>query len=191
MFELILANFAKHIVLDRAETEYVLSLLKHRKIKKNDALLRAGDVCRSISFVAQGCLRIYHLDAEGGEHISHFAFEDWWAADTASFYLQTPAFYSIDALEDTEVFQIGYQDLEDLYERVPKFERFFRILVQNGYVIQQRRITSSLFQSAEERYERFKKLHPKLSRRIAQKHIASFLGITPEFLSMLRKRKAN
>ena len=189
MFEPILANFAKHIVLDQAETASVLSILKHRKIKKKDFLLRAGDVCRSISFVAKGILRVYHLDAQGDEHISHFAFEDWWATDTASFYSQSPAFYSIDALEETEVFEIGYRDLENLYEKVPKFERFFRILAQNGYVIQQRRITSSLYESAEERYEKFKKLHPKLSRRIAQKHIASFLGITPEFLSMLRKKK--
>jgi CRP-like cAMP-binding protein len=189
MFEPILANFAKHIALDETETEHVLSILKHRVIKKRDFLLRAGDVCRAVSFVAQGCLRVYHLDAQGDEHISHFAFEDWWAADTASFYSQTPAFYSIDALEDTEVFEIGYQDLESLYEKVPKFERFFRILTQNGYIIQQRRITSRLSQSAEERYEKFKQLHPKLSRRIAQKHIASFLGITPEFLSMLRKKK--
>lgn len=189
MFEPILANFAKHIALDQAETEHVLSILKHRKIKKKEFLLRAGDVCPSLSFVAKGILRVYHLDAQGGEHVSHFAFEDWWAADTASFYSQTPAFYSIDALEDTEVFQIGYRDLESLYEKMPKFERFFRILTQNGYIILQRRITSSLSQSAEERYEKFKKLHPKLSRRIAQKHIASFLGITPEFLSMLRKKK--
>ena len=186
---MILANFAKHIALDESETEYVLSILRHRTIKKKDALLHAGDVCRSISFVARGCLRVYHLDAQGDEHVSHFAFEDWWAADTASFYSQTPAFYSIDALEDTEVFQIGYQNLENLYEKVPKFERFFRVLTQNGYIIQQRRITSSLSQSAEERYEKFKKLYPKLSRRIAQKHIASFLGITPEFLSQMRRRK--
>ncbi len=189
MFEPILANFAKHIALDQAETRYVVSILKHRKIKKKTVLLRAGDVCRSLSYVVKGCLRIYHLDAEGDEHISQFAFEDWWAIDTASFYSQTPAFYSIDALEDTEVFEIGYQDLENLFKKVPKFERFFRILTQNGYIIQQRRINSSLSESAEERYEKFKKIHPKLSRRIAQKHIASFLGITPEFLSMLRKKK--
>lgn len=189
MFEPILDNFARHVALDQAETKHVLAILKHRKIRKKETLLHAGDVCRAISFVAKGCLRIYHLDAEGGEHTSHFAFEDWWAIDTASFYSQAPAFYTIDALEDTEVFQIGYQDLENLYEKVPKFERFFRILAQNAYVMHQRRITSNLSQSAEERYTKFKQLHPKLSRRIAQKHIASFLGITPEFLSMLRKKK--
>ena len=189
MFEPIFKNFIKHIVLDESEIAYVKSILQHKMIRKNDYLLRPGDVCRGVSFVAEGCLRVYYADAEGKEHILHFAFEDWWATDTASFYAQTPAALTIDALEDTKVIQIAYQDLEKLYEKIPKFERFFRILTQNAYAMQQQRIIANLSQSAQERYAQFKKTHPKLSRRIAQKHIAAFLGITPEFLSMLRKKK--
>lgn len=189
MFDLILANFAKHIALDSAETDFVLSLLKSKTIKKKSVLLFAGDVCAAISFITKGCLRTYYTDADGKEHILSFAPEDWWAADTLSFYAQTPAFYTIDALEDTEVLQLGYKDLENLYERVPKFERFFRVLTQNGFVLYQRRIISNLSESAEKRYARFRKTYPSLHRRIAQKHIASFLGITPEFLSQLRRKK--
>lgn len=189
MFEPIFKNFAKHIVLDESETAYVKTILRHRVIEKNDYLLRPGDVCRAVSFVLKGCLRIYYADAEGKDHISHFSFENWWAVDTTSFYSQTPAVLTIDALEKTEVFQISYDDLEKLYEKVPKFERFFRILTQNAYVLQQRRNISNLSQTAEQRYEQFKKTYPKFHRRIAQKQIASFLGITPEFLSMLRKKR--
>lgn len=188
MHDLILANFAKHIALNAAETDFVLSLLKRRTLRKKDVLLFAGDVCAAMSFVSSGCLRIFHQDANGKEHILLFAPEDWWAVDTLSFYQQTPAFYTIDALEDTEVLQLGFDDLENLYARVPKFERFFRILSQNGFILYQRRIVSNLSEPAEARYARFKKLYPNLSRRIAQKHIASYLGITPEFLSQLRQK---
>lgn len=188
-FDRILANFAKHIALNPAETDFALSLLRRKTIKKKAVLLFAGDVCAAMSFVTTGCLRIYHADTAGKEHILLFAPEDWWAVDTLSFYAKTPAFYTIDALEDAEVLQLGYDDLENLYERVPKFERFFRILSQNGFILYQRRIVSNLSESAEERYARFKKLYPNLSRRIAQKHIASYLGITPEFLSQLRRKK--
>ena len=189
MFEQILKNFAKHITLDEPEIAYVQSILRRKAIMKNEFLLRPGDICRTINFVSQGCLRVYYIDAEGKEYILHFAFEDWWAVDTVSFYSQTPAVLTIDALENTEVFQIAYQDLERLYEKIPKFERFFRILSQNAYAMQQRLIIGNLSQSAEERYRQFRRQFPKLSRRIAQKHIAAFLGITPEFLSMLRKKK--
>jgi len=190
MFEPIFKNFARHVVLDDPEIDYVKSILRHRVVEKNEYLLRPGDVCGTMNFVLKGCLRIYYADPEGKEHISHFAFEDWWAVDTTSFYSQTPAVLTIDALEKTEVYQISYFDLEKLYEKVPKFERFFRILAQNAYVLQQRRIIANLSQTAEQRYKEFKKTYPKFHRRIAQKHIASFLGITPEFLSMLRKKKS-
>lgn len=188
MFDLIMANFAMHISLDAAETEYVQSILQHKTVKKNTVLLNAGDVCRSVYFVNRGCLRIYYTDATGLDHNTSFSPENWWAVDLASFYGQTPAFYSISALEDTDFFYISYDDLETLYERVPKFERFFRILTQNGSILYQRRITSNLSKKAEERYRQFQKRYPYLEQRITQKHIASYLGITPVFLSMLRRQ---
>jgi CRP-like cAMP-binding protein len=183
-----MANFAMHITLDSAETEYVQSILQHKTVKKNTVMLNAGDVCRSIYFVNKGCLRIYYTDATGLDHNTSFFPENWWAVDIASFSGQTPAVYSISALEDAEVFYLSYDDLETLYIQVPKFERFFRILTQNGFSLYQRRITSNLSKKAEERYRQFQKQYPYLEQRITQKHIASYLGITPVFLSMLRKQ---
>jgi CRP-like cAMP-binding protein len=188
MFDLIMANFAMHISLDPAEIEYVQSVLQRRSVRKNTAVLNAGEICRSVYFVDKGCLRIFYKDRDGDEHNISFCPEYWWAVDISSFSSQVPAFYSIDALEDTEVFYISHYALEELYQKVPKFERFFRILTQNGFNLYQRRITSNLSKTAEERYFQFQKQYPKLELRIAQKHIASYLGITPVFLSMLRRK---
>jgi len=186
---LIFSNFAKHITLDAAETAYVQSLLQYRQVKKYAMLLQGGEVCRYVYFVVKGCLRTYNTDGDGKLHIISFSPEGWWATDTASFYSQTAAFYSIDALEDTTVCCISHHDLKTLYTKIPKFERFFRILVQNGYTLYQRRMTSMLSQPAEKRYAAFRRRYPGLEQRIAQKHIASYLGITPVFLSMLRKQR--
>jgi len=189
MYDLLFANFALHITLDDAESDIILSKLQHKTIKKNATLLSAGEVCRNIYFVNRGCMRIFNSDKEGGEHNILFYPENWWAADVASFTGQVPAFYGINALEETEVFYLSYTDLEQLYVLVPKLERFFRILTQNGFSLYQRRINSNLSKTAEERYSQFQKQYPKLEQRIAQKQIASYLGITPVFLSMIRKRK--
>jgi CRP-like cAMP-binding protein len=186
MHKLILANFALHITLTDAETAYIQSVLQHKTIKKNGVLLGEGKVCRNIYFVNKGCLRMYHTNRQGTEHNICFYPENWWAVDIASFSRQHPAFYAIAALEDTEVLFISYTALEKLYTDVPKFERFFRILTQNGFNLYQRRITALLSKTAEERYRAFGKQYPGLGLRIAQKHIASYLGITPVFLSRLR-----
>jgi len=170
------------------ETEQIKSRLQHKAIKKKTELLSRGSVCRNIYFVNKGCLRIFNIDNESEEHNVSFCPENWWAVDISSFSHQTPAFYNIDALEDTEVFYLSYSVLEELYVLIPKLERFFRILKQNGFHLYQQRITSNLSKSAEERYEVFQKQYPKLEQRIAQKQIASYLGITPVFLSMIRSR---
>jgi len=190
MYELIFANFELHIKLDTAETEQIKSRLQYKTIKKKTELLSRGSISRNIYFVNKGCLRIFNVDGDGVEHNVSFCPENWWAVDISSFSHQTPAFYNIDALEDTEVFYLSYSALEELYVQIPKLERFFRILTQNGFHLYQQRITSNLSKSAEERYGRFQKQYPKLEQRIAQKHIASYLGITPVFLSMIRRKYA-
>jgi len=188
MFDLILSNIARHVTLNQQEADDFLTFLQPVTVKRKSTLLSAGEICKAIYFVSSGCLRIYHTDENGTDHVSLFAPEDWWAGDMYSFHTKTLAFYAIDALEDTEVFKLTEQNLERLYVQIPKFERFFRILFQNGFIMYQQRITSSQSLTAEERYARFKNLYPNLEQRIAQKHIASYLGITPVFLSMLRRR---
>lgn len=187
LFELVLNNFNLHIALTEQEKEILQNKLREKKIKKKEQLLASGTVCKNIYFVCLGCLRTYYRDKEGEEHNILFSPENWWATDMLSFSHHRPATYNIDALEATSLLYLSYSGLEQLYLEIPKLERFFRILIQNGFSLYQSRITSNISQSAAQRYKRFQRQYPTLEQRISQKHIASYLGITPVFLSMLRK----
>ena len=149
--------------------------------------MRAGDSCEYFYFILSGSLRTYTTDDRGHEHIFHLAFEDWWTSDLFSFITGDPAFFSIDALEDTEVLAIHRDDYEALLSNYPRFERFFRLLMQNAYVASQKRTMDIMSLSAEKRYLQLVQSHPQLELRIAQHHIASFLGITPEALSRIKR----
>jgi CRP-like cAMP-binding protein len=188
--DLILKNVGRHIHLDDEERDYFISLLQSKKIKRRDYLLKQGEICRTENFIWKGCLRTYTIDENGLEHIVMFGIEDWWVGDLYSFLTQTPASYFIDALEDTEILQISKENLDRLYIRVPKFERFFRIMLQNAFIAQQQRINQNLAFTAEQRYDDFVHRYPQLEQRISQKQISAFLGITPVFLSMLRRKLA-
>lgn len=189
MSELILSNFALHIALAPDEQEQVLALLQRKTITKRSLLLRPGEIERHIYFVNEGCLRMYHTDKDGQEHNLCFYPSNWWACDIVSFFKAKPATNSIQALEDTEVCYFSLSALERLFTELPRFERFFRILTQNGFDMFQRRVTSNLSKTAEQRYREFRRHYPGLEQRISQKHIASYLGITAAFLSMMRKEK--
>jgi CRP-like cAMP-binding protein len=189
MFDLILKNVSRHIQLTAQEEKYFLSTLKIREFKKRQFLLKAGEVSYYENFIAKGLLRAYTVDAKGEEHIAMFGMEDWWIGDFYSFLTQTPATQYIDALENSTVFSIEKADLEKLYRTVPKFDRFFRILLQNAFVANQNRILASISETAEEQYKNFVKKYPTLEQRIPQHQIASYLGIAPETISRIRKIK--
>ncbi|CAM4316742.1 cAMP-binding domain of CRP or a regulatory subunit of cAMP-dependent protein kinases [Pedobacter westerhofensis] len=189
MSEFILSNFAMHITLAPEEKEQALALLQRKIITKRTFLLRPGEVDRNIYFVNKGCLRMFNTDQNGNEHTICFYPENWWVCDIVSFFKEKPSMNSIQVLEDSEVYYFTLPRLEELFLKVPKFERFFRILTQNGFEMYQRRITSNLSRTAEQRYREFRKQYPGLEQRIAQKHIAGYVGITPVFLSMMRKNK--
>jgi CRP-like cAMP-binding protein len=189
-FELILQNVTRHIHLDDTETDFFISLLKYKTLKRKDYLLKEGEICKTENFIVKGCLRTYTIDDKGFEHILMFGIEDWWVGDLYSFLTHTPATYFIDALEDTEILQIEQENLEKLYEKVPKFERFFRLIIQNAFIAQQNRINQNLSFTAEQKYLDFIKRYPELEQRISQKHVSAYLGITPVFLSMLRRKLA-
>lgn len=188
--ELLLQHISRHIQLDQTETDFFISLLQTKKLKRKDYLLKAGDVCKTENFIVKGCVRTYTVDENGMEHIVLFGVEDWWVGDLYSFLTQQPATYFIDALEDTELLQITKANLDKLYARVPKFERFFRLILQNAFIAQQQRINQTLSFTAEQRYLDFIKKYPQLEQRISQKQISAYLGITPVFLSMLRRKRA-
>jgi CRP-like cAMP-binding protein len=189
MSERIPSNFALHIALAPNEQEQVLALLQRKTVAKRSILLQPGEIERHIYFVNEGCLRMYHTDKDGQEHNLCFYPENWWACDIVSFFKAKRATNSIQALEDTEVCHFSLPALERLFTEVPRFERFFRILTQNGFDMFQRRVTSSLSKTAEQRYREFRRHYPGLEQRISQKQIASYLGITAAFLSMMRKEK--
>ena len=184
----ILQNISQHIQLDKTETDFFTSLLEHRAIKKKDFLLRQGEICRTENFIIKGCLRMYSIDENGFEHIVQFGMEDWWISDLCSFLTKTPAKYSISALEDTEVLQINKSNFDLLFEHIPKFERFYRLMFQNAFIAHQNRINKNLSFTAEQRYADLLQQYPQLEQRISQKYIAAYLGMTPVFLSMLRKK---
>ncbi|MES2618627.1 MAG: Crp/Fnr family transcriptional regulator [Bacteroidota bacterium] len=187
-YQSILNNISRHISLTDDEATFFKSLLTPKEYKRKSLVLRAGQVCHHEYFVNKGCLRTSYTDEQGNEHVSMFAVEDWWAGDLYSLFTGQPSIYDIEAIEDTEVLEISKNDLEMLYVKVPKFERFFRILFQNAYVVQQYRIIQNLSFNAEQRYMEFVKKYPTLEQRISQKQIAAFLGITPEFMSKLKKK---
>lgn len=185
---LILQNISRHIQLDKTETDFFISLLQAKKLRRKEFLLKQGDICKTESFIIKGCLRTYTIDDNGFEHIVMFGIEEWWVGDLFSFLTQSPSNYFIDALEDTEILQITKADLDKLYDRVPKFERFFRLILQNAFIAQQQRINQNLSFTAEQRYLNFIAKHPNLEQRLSQKQVSAYLGITPVFLSMLRKK---
>jgi CRP-like cAMP-binding protein len=186
--DLLLRNISRHIQLDQTEIDFFISLLQTKRLKRKEFLLKQGEICKTENFIVKGCLRVYTIDGNGFEHIVMFGIEDWWVSDLFSLFTNSPSLYYIDALEDTELLQISKPNLDKLYEQVPKFERFFRIILQNAYIAQQQRINQNLSLQAEQRYLNFIEKYPIFEKRIPQKQIAAYLGITPVFLSMLRKK---
>lgn len=186
MSDLLLANIAKHISLNEKEKELFLSYLSTKKIRKRQYLVQEGEQSKYSAFVLSGCLRSYFIDANGFEHILQFAIEDWWIADMMSITTQKPGNLAIDALEDSEVLLLSRENQLKLFDECPKFERYFRIITENGMVSFQRRVLENISLPAAERYKNFAKRYPVMVQRLPQTQIASYLGITPEFLSKIR-----
>jgi CRP-like cAMP-binding protein len=185
MYNLLLDSVAMHVELSAAEREYFLSLLHNRRLKKKQFLNQEGDVSKGPAFVLQGILRSYSLDKNGFEHILQFAPPGWWIGDMYSLKYNQPGRLNIDAVTESEIAWLWKSDLENLYLRVPKFERFFRILAENSIVAYQSRLISALSLPALDRYARFCSQYPTLTDRLPQKQIAAYIGVTPEFLSKM------
>lgn len=187
-FDLILKNVARFIDLNDEEKELFKTLLKKGSAKRKEFVLQPGEITKHEYFVTKGCLKVYSLDRNGYEHVSMFAIEDFWTGDLASFMLQQPSTYFIKALEDSEFLMISRENFERLFQELPKFERFYRILYQRSLVSYIERNNQGISLTAEERYEIFLSKYPHIANRITQKDLAAYLGITPEFLSMIRSK---
>lgn len=182
------ANIQKHIILDQFDKEYLKSVFSVEYVPRKELLLKQGEFCRKLFFVDSGSLRAYNLTKEGKEATIMFAVQDWWITDMHCFINQELALLSLGALEDTRILTLNNDALEELLVKIPKFERFFRILFQNAYVREQLRVLDSISLSTEERYIRFKTKYPQIVEKVTQKQIASYLGVTPEFLSTIKKK---
>ncbi len=183
---LIIEAIERHIKPEKNERDYFLSLLNEKTMKRRDYLLHEGEVCKQSAFVLSGCLRSYSVDRNGFEHILQFAPRGWWIADIASLITKQPAKLNIDALEDTELLLLSREDQLILFDKVPKFERFFRVMVENSIAANHNRLLDYMGLSAIERYEMFCKRYPTLVQSLPQKQIAFYLGVTPEFLSKMK-----
>jgi CRP-like cAMP-binding protein len=183
---LIINNILQLVDLDQEEIAFIASRLGSSQLKKKAYLLRQGEVCRYKYYIAKGCLVIYYIDDEGKERVVHLADRDHWANDLYSYFTGRPSSFFIQALEDTEVFQLSRENLDAIFSAVPKMERFFRIRYQNSLVVQQQRIIGNQFETAEQKYIDFRKKYPDLEQRIPLKYIASYIGVTQQFLSVLR-----
>jgi CRP-like cAMP-binding protein len=186
--ELLFESLEKHIPLSEADKKYIASGIRERKVKKGQFVVHEGAVSRCTNFVNKGSVRTYFVDMNGQEHIVQFAIEGWWISDLQSFILQAPATFNVQAIEDSELLEIPFEHLEMVYEKVPKMERYFRVITQRAFVAFQQRIVQNNSMSAEERYLAFQQKYPKIELRIPQKLVASYLGISAEFLSKIKKR---
>lgn len=184
----ILQNIAKHISLTPEEELLFLSKTETRNYKAKTILQNAGRICKESYYVNSGLLRSFNINDNIVEHVMNFACEDWWISDMYSFISQKPGNLFIEALEDCEVVVLTKENQDQLYREIPKFERFFRILIENSLVAHQERLMDNLSLTAEERFDKFCRKYPTLIQKVPQKQIASFIGVTPEFFSKMKSR---
>ncbi len=188
--ESLLVFFDQILPLEEEEKELIKAKFSPRLFRKKQYVLQEGNPCTHFYFIVRGCLRMYKIDNQGNTHILQFAVENSWINDLGSFHSLNSSTLNIDAIEDTVVLQISREDLITVYLQAPKFNRIFRVLLENGFVRLQERLLQNISSSAEERYQSFLDLYPHLVNRLSQVQIASFLGITPEFLSRMRNKRS-
>jgi len=174
--------------LSSEEEALVIATFQPKKLRKKQYFLQEGDVCKYASFVVKGAMRQYSVDDKGIEHIVHLFIENYWASDRESTIMLTPSKYNIDAWEDTELLIITRAEMLDLMEKIPALVEMIRLMDERNAIANQRRLSSTISNSAEKRYEEFVENHPQFIQRFPQHIIASYLGITKETLSRIRKQ---
>ncbi len=186
----LIAYINKHnkLPLTKDEEALITAVFQPKKLRKKQYFLQEGDVCKLTAFVVKGALRQYSLDEKGGMHIVHLFIEDYWASDRESMTMLTPSVYHIDAWEDCELLTISRADMLDLMMKIPGLIEMLRIMDERNAIVNQRRLNSTISSSAEKRYEEFTTNFPQFTQRFPQHLIASYLGITKETLSRIRKQ---
>lgn len=188
MLELLHKKIDAITTVTQEEYTYFKTLFINKKLRKRQYFLQEGDVCKYQAFVVKGLLRSYTIDDKGNDHILQFATEGWWLADLSSYLNNEPSFLNMDALEDSELLLLNKEAWEKAMKEIPSLEHYFRIIIQNHLVATQKRLLQSLTETAEEKYNRFLKTYPECVPRIPQHMIASYLGVSRETLSRVRKQ---
>ena len=174
--------------LEEKEKSFVKEVFHQRRVKRRQFILQEGEICVHNTFVVEGCFKMYFVDNNGKEHNLQFAIENWWIGDIGSFHSEEPSKLNIEAIENSVILQIKKEDQLRLFVDYPKFNQIFRVLAENAMVGLQKRTIQNISSTAEERYLDFLKRHPQFFNRISNVQIASYLGVTPEFLSAIRKK---
>ncbi|MDG5493026.1 Crp/Fnr family transcriptional regulator [Psychroserpens sp. SPM9] len=189
MKEQLINSISKHIKLSSEEENVIEDFWTKKILEKGDYLLRNGEICRTDNFVTNGVLKAFYINPQTGkEEILYFAIENWWATDIESFQKQKASIYNIQAIETTELLQINYHSFQKMLIKIPKLERFFRIILENYLGSLQKRLITNNTLDAEQRYFSFIENYSEIANKVPQYLIASYLGITPEFLSRIRKK---
>lgn len=180
----------QHVDISKEDLDYFFDKAEFRVVNKNDILTKAGDDKVHFVLIQSGCLMTYFHDKQGNDHVLQFGTEMWWTGDLEAFTKGGNSFYTIKAIAKSEVYMISRELFADISKRTPAFDKYFRIIFQNALISHQRRIIRNISYTAEERYLEFQKYYPKIEMIVPQKYIASYLGITPEFLSKIRRKLA-
>ena len=188
---LLLRNMQRYVALDASEKQCIHRTFKQIRVPRKTSILVQGRPCRYFYFVESGSLRAFHSNAKGKEATIMFAIQDWWITDMATFVERKPALISLESLEECLLFSVDLTTLEQLLQKLPKLERYFRILFQRAYVREQMRALDTISYTVEERYHRFLQKYPQIVEKVSQKQLASYLGVTPEFLSTVKKKSTS
>jgi len=188
--EQLIEHFAQYIPLKEIEKAVLKDRVMEKRIKRRQFILQENDVCKYYTFIISGCFKMYGVDDSGSEHNIQFASENEWIADIGSFHSGKPSRLYIEAIEPSVVLQIEKSNLIYLYHHHPKFDRIFRVMIEEKFIELQNRVLQNISSTAEERYRTFMEQYPLLANRLPNTQIASYIGITPEFLSKIRRINA-
>jgi CRP-like cAMP-binding protein len=186
--KLLIDHINEDITLDASGKEKLTSILVFKELNKKEFLIEPGETANTMNFIVQGSMRSYYLDENAQEHTLQLGIEEWWINDLYSYLSRKKSRMYVQALEKTLLIQLPRLELEKLYIEVPEISNFFRKKIQGAYVALQERVIDSMSDDAYERYDNFRKSYRDIEQRVPQYIIASYLGVTPEFLSYLRKK---
>lgn len=186
--DLLLTSIRKFVSLTDDEFQLIQAYAVERRFNRGEFICKEGEVNRFTNFIQSGSARVYYIDSQSNEHVLQLGIRGWWISDFASFTTQQKGLLFIEALEPVSLISFSFENFQHIYERVPIFERFYRLLIQKAYASFQYRVLSALSLDAEKRYLEFHEKYPDMDAQIPQKHIASYLGMSAEFLSKVKKR---